>query len=495
MKKDRVLHFALIFFCPAFLLMSVGAKETKAQTVWLVCTFDTSSIYKQTNGKEKFERRFYVSGLVSMTKEQFFAFDKTNDRIEGVCGDYLDKTVYKAAVARGERLDASGTLKVIRNIELSGENVGSKNPYNFATKDAIESKRAESIKEAQDANRVIYTFSWDPTYKNLAVDFEKETNRTPSNIAPTTPPRAENTNTPLTPANNVQKQTSQFIFGWARVMTKVQDTDKNFRNEIDRAYYTNVVAFVPSADTNVLKQTVTAFFKQTAIPDAAKRAEKVDVKDVMVKTFPTLYEADNARYAMAKQDDNAFNQSVQTTHVNVEYFNWNFYGGRSDLMPNISEFGSATAPQWYFVIFEVNTSKEVKGEEVHETRYYVSYPFEIYLQSSELARRGKFIDAYFTKTIVEPAKQKGVTLDYYDQDVKVMPFSFSYNTFTEAWAKRAEEIETIKDNGYPQYDFIVQSNGTNKGEGTSFPFCATGCTGERARVTATELTSVQNKKP
>ncbi len=47
--------------------------------------------------------------------------------------------------------------------------------------------------------------------------------------------------------------------------------------------------------------------------------------------------------------------------------------------------------------------------------------------------------------------------------------------------------DTIKGNGYPQYDFLVISNGPNKGEGTSFPFCAATCSGERARVTAREM--------
>jgi len=185
-KKHRYTQLALMFFCTVFLIMSAGAKKTAAQTVWLVCAFDTSSIYKQADGKEKFERRFYVTGLVSMTKEQFLAVDSEGGRIEGLCADYLDRTVYKAAVERDERIDTSGTLKVIRNIELSGEDIGSKNPYSFATKEQIEKKRAESIKDAQDANRVIFDFNWDPTYKNESADLEKETKRMLSNNVPKT---------------------------------------------------------------------------------------------------------------------------------------------------------------------------------------------------------------------------------------------------------------------------------------------------------------------
>lgn len=185
--RMRITKNVLMFFCTAVLIVGVGVVNATAQTVWMVCSFDTSSISKGKDGREKFERRFYVSGLVSMSKEDFLAADSTGNRIEGVCGDYLDKTVNKAADARGERLDTSGSLKVIRNIELSGEDIGSPNPYNFAPKEKIEKLRDEKIKEAKDANRVIYTFNWDPTGNNEADDLANETKRTQPTIGPTTP--------------------------------------------------------------------------------------------------------------------------------------------------------------------------------------------------------------------------------------------------------------------------------------------------------------------
>ncbi|HEV7376519.1 MAG TPA: hypothetical protein VGN95_17535 [Pyrinomonadaceae bacterium] len=78
-------------------------------------------------------------------------------------------------------------MKVIRNIELSGEDAGGPNPYNFAPKEKIEKLRDEKIKEARDANRVIYTFNWDPTGTNEADDLANETKRTQPAIGPTTP--------------------------------------------------------------------------------------------------------------------------------------------------------------------------------------------------------------------------------------------------------------------------------------------------------------------
>jgi hypothetical protein len=173
----------------ALLVMCAGvmsARAQSAQTVWLVCTFDTSSISKGADNREKFERRFYVSNLVSMSKEDFLAIDSTGDRIEGVCGDYLEKTVIKAATARGERIDTSGTLKVIRNIELSGEDAGGPNPYNFAPKEEIEKKRAEQVKEAKDANRVIHAFNWDPTGAKEADDLANEMKGPPFSAGPET---------------------------------------------------------------------------------------------------------------------------------------------------------------------------------------------------------------------------------------------------------------------------------------------------------------------
>lgn len=195
-KPNSIRRIALMFFCAAMLLVGAGVRNAAAQTVWVVCTFDTSSVFKGKDGRDKFERRFYVSDLVSMSKEDFLAADGDGDRIEGVCGDYLDKTVSKAATARGERLDISGTLKVIRNIELSGEDAGGPNPYNFATKEAIEKKRDESIEEAKDANRIIYTFNWDPSSANEAADLENEMKRTSPTIAPKTPNAPPNKATP-----------------------------------------------------------------------------------------------------------------------------------------------------------------------------------------------------------------------------------------------------------------------------------------------------------
>ena len=176
----------LTFFFTASLVLGAGVVRAAAQqTVWLVCSFDTSSVSKGKDGREKFERRFYLSPLVSMSRDDFLKVDSTGDRIEGVCGDYLDKTVNKAAQARGERLDTSGTLKVIRNIELSGEDIGSPNPYNFAPKEKIEKLRTDQIKEAQDAGRTIYTFNWDVTGNNEAADLENEMKRTQPTIGPT----------------------------------------------------------------------------------------------------------------------------------------------------------------------------------------------------------------------------------------------------------------------------------------------------------------------
>ncbi len=142
-------------FILAVVVIGAGMVNVKAQTVWMVCHFDTSSIWKDQNGRQKFERRFYVSGLVSMSKGEYLRIDSSGGRLEGLCGDYLDKTVVPATAARGERLDPSGQLKIIRNIELSGEDAGGPNPYNFGPKEKVEKIRDDAIKEMKDANRVI----------------------------------------------------------------------------------------------------------------------------------------------------------------------------------------------------------------------------------------------------------------------------------------------------------------------------------------------------
>ena len=206
----------------------------------------------------------------------------------------------------------------------------------------------------------------------------------------------------------------------------------------------------------------------------------------MVKTFPTLVEADNARYAMATQDQEKLNENAtREVALPVSYFTWNLYGSRQDLFPKISEFvTTGYDPQWEFVTFEVKAEKQVGGETVSETRYYVSYPYELFMTGSEDVNRSKRLDDYFTKTVVEPAQRRGVKISYYDDGIEIS--TAGNKTFAEAWAARGEKIGVIKGNEYPQYDFLVITSGPNKGEGTSFPFCATGCTGERARVTASK---------
>lgn len=183
-RTNPIRKGAWLLFFAAFLICA-DLTNARAQTVWLVCTWDTSSIGKDQSGRQKFERRFYVSPLVSLSKDDYLRIDSSGDRIEGLCGDYLDKTVNKAATARGERLDPGGTLKIIRNSELSGENLGSPNPYNFAPKEKIEKQRDDAIKEWKGTDRIIYTFNWDPTYKNEQADFENETKRTAPTIGPT----------------------------------------------------------------------------------------------------------------------------------------------------------------------------------------------------------------------------------------------------------------------------------------------------------------------
>jgi hypothetical protein len=294
--------------------------------------------------------------------------------------------------------------------------------------------------------------------------------------------------TPRAISQTKSTATVNYIFGWARVVTTVMNMDKNYANQINRAYYSNIVALPTNADANALKGQVSTYFTQMGIPDAMKVNEKVQVKDVMVKTFPTLVEADNARYAMATEDEEKLNaNATKEVALPISYFTWNLYGNRQDLFPKLSEFvTTGHDPQWEFITFEVKAEKQMGGETISETRYYVSYPYELFMSGSESVNREKRLDEYFTKTVVEPAQKRGVKISYYDDAIEISPADYRYKTFAEAWAARGEKVGVIKGNEYPQYDFLVITSGPNKGEGTSFPFCATGCTGERARVTASK---------
>src|SRR5262249_42517599 len=108
----------------------------------------------------------------------YLKIDSEGDRIEGLCGGYIDNTVMKAAQERGEQIE-NGTLTIIRNIELSGENIGSgKDMYTTHPKADVEKKLADEIRQMKDANRFIMNFNWDATGKNEAADYANEKKRT-----------------------------------------------------------------------------------------------------------------------------------------------------------------------------------------------------------------------------------------------------------------------------------------------------------------------------
>lgn len=174
-RSKRIPIFAAVFLAALF---AFGAAHINAQTVYVACTWDTSSIFNDKAGKEKFERRLYVSPIVEMTTEQFMKVDREGGRIEGLCGDYIEKTVFKAATDRSERLDSSGQLRVRRSIEDSGEDVGSSHRYNYATKESIQKLIDADVNEMIDAGRFIMYFNWDVTGKKEADDLETERKRT-----------------------------------------------------------------------------------------------------------------------------------------------------------------------------------------------------------------------------------------------------------------------------------------------------------------------------
>ncbi len=186
-NTKRITIFAAIFLAAVF---AVGSARINAQTVYVACTWDTSSIYKDKAGKEKFERRFYVSPIISMSSKDYLEIDRTGNRIGGNCSDYIEKTVFKAATDRGERLDPGGQMRVRGGMELSGEDVGSAHMYNYATKESIQKLIDADVREMIDAGRFIMYFNWDSTGRSEADDLKTEQKRTlptPPNKAPGKP--------------------------------------------------------------------------------------------------------------------------------------------------------------------------------------------------------------------------------------------------------------------------------------------------------------------
>ena len=112
MKSINSIKHSWLMLCGAVVLLCGAAPKAIAQTVWTTCTWDTSSIYKQKDGKEKFERRFYATDLIATTKEVYVALTKGVPGTTTVDGDSQDLSGGTLTVKSTAGFGSTGTAPV-----------------------------------------------------------------------------------------------------------------------------------------------------------------------------------------------------------------------------------------------------------------------------------------------------------------------------------------------------------------------------------------------
>lgn len=106
----------------------------------------------------------------------------------------------------------------------------------------------------------------------------------------------------------------------------------------------------------------------------------------------------------------------------------------------LTNIGVAQSQPYYtFVVIETRVSRaneEISNANPQERRFYISNVIEFPGDPRLKSRADKIADEYFTKTIVEPLLAKGISHDFYEQDVQIDGGAI----YTPATRAEAEEL-------------------------------------------------------
>lgn len=279
------------------------------------------------------------------------------------------------------------------------------------------------------------------------------------------------------------------VYAWVRIYTA---TKASSNNVTESAFFTSINAINP-AETEKAKQNALNYFNAKVVPYFANDL-KLTVKDIQIKTFPTLEEADEARYAVFQNDKKSLNPKADDDYWSTFFFNCSLAdgSGRAEWMSDVAEVHVAGIPIWKYFKIEVTTFKKSAGDESDgiDQRFYYSEPFEVYVVGSESRKMDNIFSKYFETTIEQPMIQKnGIGIRWYGDQKEILP---SYvrndtgNTYKEAKADLDELIENRKDYGMPMFMFKFSDRGINQGEATSQPKCFANCEKAKAPLTATK---------
>lgn len=118
----------------------------------------------------------------------------------------------------------------------------------------------------------------------------------------------------------------------------------------------------------------------------------------------------------------------------------------------------ADEPNYVFVIFETTVTRqgiETSDAEPEERRFYVSNLVAVPSEDPALLRRAsRLADDYFTATVVEPMKAKGILHQYYDDGIRINDnVVYRLDTRAEVDDLQKKTLEGLKEQGANIFTF------------------------------------------
>lgn len=127
--------------------------------------------------------------------------------------------------------------------------------------------------------------------------------------------------------------------------------------------------------------------------------------------------------------------------------------------------------EWFFVVVETHVHQkavETSSEHPEERRWYISNVVALPDNIPDYSEKKK-AGEYFDANVVEPAKTRGILVDYYDDEMQINGGSvIRVDSRAQAEEMRNKDIEDRKEQGGNIYSFELVF-GPAKGEETSKP--------------------------
>ncbi|MBS1792477.1 MAG: hypothetical protein JSS81_01415 [Acidobacteria bacterium] len=296
----------------------------------------------------------------------------------------------------------------------------------------------------------------------------------------------------LAAAAELPAQTAK-VYAWVRIYTATRAANSSAVTE--SAFYTSIGA-INAADTEKARQNAVSYFNAKIVPYFSEDL-KLTVKDVQIKTFPSLAEADDARYAVFQNDKKTLNPKADDDYWSTFFFNCSLADGgpRASWMAGVAEVHVAGVPVWKYFKIEVASYRKADGEESPgvDQRFYFSEPFEVYVTGSDSRRMPDIFSKYFESTVEQPLIRKhGYGLRWSADQKEILPGyvrNDTGNTYREAKADLDELIENRKGYEMPMLMFEFSDRGTDNGEDTSRPRCFANCELAKAPLTASQASA------